>query len=205
MRWTAADQPNRVWRSALATAVVFGLLLLYVVPFAVLLGSVRVIRRRLVADGRCAVIAWPANTANVSEVVNLLWRLDMRSRCLLALSGSGTLGLTGRGQALRSQVDSLAYPRVLEALAKAAARGVDPRIVDDRRGKERTDPDRPRVWQLSEPRIAAAGLTPCMIPRTTNSSIAHNKFFVLLHYYSRTPPPDHLQRHRRDLRTNPSG
>ncbi|WP_328523060.1 patatin-like protein [Kribbella sp. NBC_00359] len=103
--WWWPDQPSWVWRSALATAVVFSLLLLYVVPFAVLLGSVRAIRRRLVADARCAVIAWPANTANESEVVDLLWRLDMRFRCLLALSG-GTLGLTGRGQALRSQVDS---------------------------------------------------------------------------------------------------
>ncbi|MGY4768767.1 patatin-like protein [Kribbella sp. CWNU-51] len=104
--WWWPDQPSWVWRSALATAVVFSLLLLYVVPFAVLLGSVRAIRRRLVADARCAVIAWPANTANESEVVDLLWRLDMRFRCLLALSGD-TLGLTGRGQALRSQVDSL--------------------------------------------------------------------------------------------------
>ncbi|WP_405071918.1 patatin-like phospholipase family protein [Kribbella sp. NBC_01510] len=104
--WWWPVQPSWVWRSALATAVVFSLLLLYVVPFAVLLGSVRAIRRRLVADARCAVIAWPANTANESEVVDLLWRLDMRFRCLLALSG-GTLGLTGRGQALRRQVDSL--------------------------------------------------------------------------------------------------
>ncbi len=50
-----------------------------------------------------------------------------------------------------------AYPRVLEALAKAAARGVDLRIVFDRRGKESTDPDRPRVWQLSEPRFPVGG------------------------------------------------
>jgi hypothetical protein len=105
--WWWPDQPNWAWRSALATAVVFSLLLLYVVPLAVLLGSVRAIRRRLVADARCAVITWPANTANESEVVDLLWRLDMRFRCLLALSGPGTLGLTGRGRALRSQVDSL--------------------------------------------------------------------------------------------------
>ncbi|WP_329474778.1 hypothetical protein OG555_23995 [Kribbella sp. NBC_01484] len=108
--WWWPVQPSWVWRSALATAVVFSLLLLYVVPFAVLLGSVRAIRRRLVADARCAVIAWPANTANESEVVDLLWRLDMRFRCLLALSG-GTLGLTGRGQALRRQVDSLLAER----------------------------------------------------------------------------------------------
>jgi hypothetical protein len=105
--WWWPAEPDWVWRSALATAVVFSLLLLYVVPFAVLLGSVRAIRKRLVADARCAVIAWPPNTANESEVVDLLWRLDLRFRCLLALSGAGTLGLTGRGQALRSQVDSL--------------------------------------------------------------------------------------------------
>ena len=104
--WWWPDHPSWVWRSALAPAVVFSLLLLYVVPFAVRLGSVRAIRRRLVADARCAVIAWPANTANESEIVDLLWRLDLRFRCLLALSG-GTLGLTGRGRALRSQVDSL--------------------------------------------------------------------------------------------------
>ena len=88
---------------------------------------------------------------------------------------------TGPGFALRGAVYEFAYPRVLEALAKAAARGVDLRIVYDRRGKASTDPDSPRVWQQSEPQIAAAGLTPYMIPRTTNSAIAHNKFFVLLH------------------------
>jgi phosphatidylserine/phosphatidylglycerophosphate/cardiolipin synthase-like enzyme len=83
--------------------------------------------------------------------------------------------------ALRGAVYEFAYPPVLEALAKAAARGVDLQIVYDRRGQPSADPDRQKVWQVSEPAIEAAGLGPRMIPRKTNSAIAHNKFLVLLH------------------------
>lgn len=88
---------------------------------------------------------------------------------------------TGAGFALRGAVYEFTYPVVLEALAAAAARGVDVQIVYDRRGKASTDPDRKKVWQESEPAIEAAGLTDFMIPRKTNSAIAHNKFLVLLH------------------------
>jgi phosphatidylserine/phosphatidylglycerophosphate/cardiolipin synthase-like enzyme len=71
------------------------------------------------------------------------------------------------------------YPRVLAALKAAVDRGVDVRIVYDRRGQEGTG-ERRKVWQASEPAIEKAGLGPVMIPRRTNSAIAHNKFLVLL-------------------------
>lgn len=87
---------------------------------------------------------------------------------------------TGPRFALRGSVYEFAYPPVLAALADAAGRGVDVQIVYDRRGAESTDPKRLRVWQVSEPAIATAGLAPHMIPRKTNSSISHNKFLVLL-------------------------
>ncbi|WP_410791042.1 phospholipase D-like domain-containing protein [Kribbella sp. C-35] len=87
---------------------------------------------------------------------------------------------TGAEFSLRGAVYEFTYPRVLDALAAAAARGVDLQIVYDRRGKPSDDPEREKVWQESEPAIKAAGLEPFMIPRRTNSAIAHNKFFVLL-------------------------
>lgn len=87
---------------------------------------------------------------------------------------------TGPGLALRGAFYEFDYPPVLAALAAAADRGVDVQIVYDRRGPASSDPDRPKVWELSEPAIDAAGLDPCMIPRKTNSAIEHNKFLVLL-------------------------
>ena len=86
----------------------------------------------------------------------------------------------GPGFALRGAVYEFAYPLVLEALAKAAAGGADVQIVYDRRGQPSALPDRRKPWQSSEPAIKAAGLEPHVIPRKTNSAIAHNKFFVLL-------------------------
>ncbi|WP_432889820.1 patatin-like protein [Kribbella sp. CA-245084] len=105
--WWWPAKPDWVWRSALATAVVFALVLLFVVPLVVLLGSVRAIGQRLAADARCAVIAWPATSADEPEVVALLWRLDVRFRCLLATSAPNELRLTGRGRALRTKIDTL--------------------------------------------------------------------------------------------------
>ncbi|WP_166678493.1 phospholipase D-like domain-containing protein [Kribbella voronezhensis] len=87
---------------------------------------------------------------------------------------------TGPGFALRGAVYEFTYPPVLEALAAAVARGVDVQIVYDRRGKPSDDPKRKKVWQQSEPAIKAAGLEDAMIPRKSNSAIAHNKFLVLL-------------------------
>jgi phosphatidylserine/phosphatidylglycerophosphate/cardiolipin synthase-like enzyme len=87
---------------------------------------------------------------------------------------------TGPDFALRGSVYEFAYPPVLDALAAAARRGVDLKIVYDRRGPASTDPKRRKVWEVSEPKIAAAGLTGHMIPRRTNSAISHNKFLVLL-------------------------
>jgi phosphatidylserine/phosphatidylglycerophosphate/cardiolipin synthase-like enzyme len=88
---------------------------------------------------------------------------------------------TGPEFAIRGAVYEFAYPGVLEELKAAADRGVDVQIVYDRRGQPSDDPDRRKVWQASEPAIEAAGLGPYMIPRKTNSAIAHNKFLVLLH------------------------
>jgi phosphatidylserine/phosphatidylglycerophosphate/cardiolipin synthase-like enzyme len=88
---------------------------------------------------------------------------------------------TGPGFALHGSVYEFDYPPVLDALKAASDRGVDVRIVYDHRGKANTDPHDPKVWQVSEPAIAAAGLSACMIPRQTNSAISHNKFFVLSH------------------------
>lgn len=86
----------------------------------------------------------------------------------------------GPGFALRGSVYEFSYPRVLDALKAAADRGADVKIVYDRRGRASTDPKRAKVWQQSEPAIAAAGLGACMIPRETGSAISHNKFLVLL-------------------------
>jgi phosphatidylserine/phosphatidylglycerophosphate/cardiolipin synthase-like enzyme len=104
------------------------------------------------------------------------WLSRGLEEALLAFIGTAT----GDGFALRGSVYEFAYPPVLDALAAAADRGVDVRIVYDRRGPASTDPKRPKVWQVSEPAIEAAGLGPSMIPRTTNSAISHNKFLVLL-------------------------
>lgn len=105
------------------------------------------------------------------------WLSRGLEEALLAFIGSAT----GPEFALRGAVYEFAYPPVLSALAAAADRGVDLQIVYDRRGPFSPDPKRLRVWQVSEPAIAAAGLQPHMIPRTTNSAIAHNKFLVLSH------------------------
>ncbi|HEY7597509.1 MAG TPA: phospholipase D-like domain-containing protein [Actinophytocola sp.] len=86
---------------------------------------------------------------------------------------------TGPDFALRGSVYEFNYPPVLAALKSAADRGVDVRIVYDRRGKAGTG-ERAKVWQASEPAIERAGLGPDMIPRRTNSAISHNKFLVLL-------------------------
>ncbi|MEO6090284.1 MAG: phospholipase D-like domain-containing protein [Umezawaea sp.] len=104
------------------------------------------------------------------------WLSRGLEEALLAFIGSAT----GAGFALHGSVYEFAYPPVLDALAAAADRGVDVRIVYDRRGPASADPKRLKVWQVSEPAIDAAGLGPRMIRRTTNSAIAHNKFFVLL-------------------------
>ncbi|MGW4523685.1 phospholipase D-like domain-containing protein [Amycolatopsis sp. NPDC004378] len=105
------------------------------------------------------------------------WLARGLDRALLTFIGSAT----GPGFALRGSVYEFSYPLVLAALKAAADRGVDVKIVYDRRGKASTDPNRRQVWQESEPAIEAAGLGPNMIPRTTNSAISHNKFLVLLH------------------------
>jgi phosphatidylserine/phosphatidylglycerophosphate/cardiolipin synthase-like enzyme len=104
------------------------------------------------------------------------WLSRGLEEALLAFIGSAK----GPGFALRGSVYEFNYPPVLDALAAAADRGVDVKIVYDRRGKPSSDPDRQKVWQASEPAIAKAGLEKHMIPRTTNSSISHNKFLVLL-------------------------
>lgn len=90
---------------------------------------------------------------------------------------------SGPDFALRGAVYEFAYPPVLSALADAAKGGADVRIIYDRRGKASSDPNRLKVWQVSEPAIEAAHLPAgMMIPRRTNSAIAHNKFLVLLHH-----------------------
>ncbi|TCM44274.1 patatin-like protein [Kribbella sp. VKM Ac-2568] len=103
-RWPA--QPGLVWQAALVTALVFALLLLYVVPVVVLLGSVRSVLHRLVKDARCAAIVWPPPEADLSNVINLLWKQDMRYRCLLkpTTRAATTLTLTGAGIRLKKRV-----------------------------------------------------------------------------------------------------
>jgi phosphatidylserine/phosphatidylglycerophosphate/cardiolipin synthase-like enzyme len=87
---------------------------------------------------------------------------------------------TGPEFALRGSVYEFSYPPVLAALKAAADRGVDLKIVYDRRGPGSDEEKNRAVWQDSEPAIDAAGLGPFMIPRRTNSAISHNKFLVLL-------------------------
>jgi len=82
--------------------------------------------------------------------------------------------------ALRVAVYEFSYSAVLQALRAALDRGVDLKIIYDRRGKAAPGGD-PKVWEVSEPAAQAAGLgPPVMIRRQTNSAIAHNKTMVLL-------------------------
>jgi phosphatidylserine/phosphatidylglycerophosphate/cardiolipin synthase-like enzyme len=104
------------------------------------------------------------------------WLSRGLEEALLAFIGSAK----GPGFALRGSVYEFSYPPVLAALKAAADRGVELRIVYDRRGPAGTASE-PAVWEVSEPAIEAAGLGPFMIPRKTNSAISHNKFLVLLH------------------------
>jgi hypothetical protein len=107
--WWWSDDPNWVWRSALATAVVFALLLLYVVPPTVLVGSIRVVRARLVRDKRSAMIAWPAQDASQDDVIKALWKYDVHFRCLLTRSTpqATSLKLTRTGRRLRTALDQI--------------------------------------------------------------------------------------------------
>jgi phosphatidylserine/phosphatidylglycerophosphate/cardiolipin synthase-like enzyme len=105
------------------------------------------------------------------------WLSRGLEEALLAFIASAT----GPGFAIRASVYEFNYPPVLAALRAADDRGVDVRIIYDRRGAESTDPARRRVWQATEPAAAAAGLTALMTPRRTNSAISHNKFLVVLH------------------------
>jgi patatin-related protein len=104
--WWWPPEPDWVWRSALATAVVFTLLLLYVVPVAIMIGSIRSVSRRLVADARSAVIAWSPDAADPA-VVELFWKADLRFRCLLKRSAPASLDLTRGGRRLRKRINKL--------------------------------------------------------------------------------------------------
>jgi phosphatidylserine/phosphatidylglycerophosphate/cardiolipin synthase-like enzyme len=86
---------------------------------------------------------------------------------------------TGPAFGLRAAVYEFAYPYVLEALRAAADRGADVRIIYDRRGQPAKRGGKRRVWESSEPAIRRAGIRDLMIPRRTNTAIAHNKFVVL--------------------------
>ncbi|HEX2297685.1 MAG TPA: hypothetical protein VHH34_04055, partial [Pseudonocardiaceae bacterium] len=105
------------------------------------------------------------------------WLSRGLEEALLAFIGSAA----GPGFAIRGSVYEFNYPFVLVALKAAADRGVDVRIIYDRRGKQSSNPKRPKVWEITEPAVSAAGLDPFVIPRKTNSAISHNKFLVLLH------------------------
>jgi phosphatidylserine/phosphatidylglycerophosphate/cardiolipin synthase-like enzyme len=85
--------------------------------------------------------------------------------------------------ALHAAVYEFNYSPALEAFKAAADAGAEVEIVYDRRGKAHVpkpgQKKRYRVWEATEPAAEAAGLTPHMIPRKTNSAISHNKFIVL--------------------------
>ena len=104
------------------------------------------------------------------------WLSRGLEEALLAFIGSAT----GPQFAIRASVYEFNYPMALDAFRAAADRGVDVKIVYDRRGPASNDPDRPKVWQVTEPAVTRAGLDPFMIARRTNSAISHNKFVVLL-------------------------
>ena len=77
------------------------------------------------------------------------------------------------GDALRVAAYEFHYPKVLEALRRADERGVDVKIVYDRRK------DNP--GQKNDDAVAAAGIGHLCTKRTKNTSaISHNKFIVLL-------------------------
>lgn len=77
---------------------------------------------------------------------------------------------TARG-ALHCAFYELRHAPVLDALRRARDRGVDVRVVYDRRD--------PKVYEESEQAIRAAGIGGCCTRRETNPSyIAHNKFMV---------------------------
>ena len=83
--WRWPDDAGVLWKSALVTAVVFAILLLYAVPVAVLFGSIRVVSGRLVKDILSGSVAWPGEP---QDQVKLLWNKDIRFRCLLKRTSS---------------------------------------------------------------------------------------------------------------------
>lgn len=102
--WRWPTGAGVVWKTALATAVAFALLLLYVVPLFALFNSFQVIARRLTTEARSGVIQWP-NPVTSAAVVVLLCRHDLRLRCLLRSRDKGTwLQLTVLGWWLKRRV-----------------------------------------------------------------------------------------------------
>jgi patatin-related protein len=91
--WHWPAKANWAWQAALATAVVFAIVLLYVVPVMVLVRTPRVLRRRLCNDVQQRRLVWPRPNEGVAEderrrqqqaeVAELLHRKDLGYRYLI--------------------------------------------------------------------------------------------------------------------------
>jgi hypothetical protein len=92
--WPAKADVNWAWQTALATAVVFAISLLFVIPVMVLFRTPRVLRRRLCNDVQQRRLVWPQPNAGVAAeddrrrqqqaaVAELLHRKDLGYRYLL--------------------------------------------------------------------------------------------------------------------------
>lgn len=93
MIWNWPSNPGWAWQAALATAVVFALVLLYVVPVYAGLSSIAALVHRFAAEIGDGVLIWPrldprlaepeAKVAHRAAVADLLIRRDLAFRCLL--------------------------------------------------------------------------------------------------------------------------
>ncbi|TDQ21880.1 phospholipase D-like domain-containing protein [Tenacibaculum caenipelagi] len=80
----------------------------------------------------------------------------------------------GKDYALRVAAYEFDYVPVIQALYDASQRGADVKILYDR---SKTGP-----WKNTDAAIAhVPGIEKLMIPRSSNSSIKHNKYIILLH------------------------
>lgn len=89
MIWNWPSTPGWAWRAALATAVVFAVLLLYVVPVYAGFSSITELVRRFAGEIRDGALDWPESPAAEAKdrqreaVTDLLIRRDLCFRCLL--------------------------------------------------------------------------------------------------------------------------
>ena len=134
--WPAPDKVNWVWQTALATAVVFAIFLLFVIPLVVLLRTPRVLRRQLADDVRERRLEWPRPIQHLAEddrrrqqraaVAEVLHRRDLGFRCLLRATRPQRTADQPRVRWIRTYVVGIGRPAVTEVeLTRTGAKLAD--------------------------------------------------------------------------------